>query len=621
MEWAAQLISAKEYVCTNCGKREAFTPTASAFGYAKYDTCRVCGNLFCSDCLKTSSIPIFQDMWNPKNISSRPSNGKSLVCSVCHAGLMRRAMDEFLFAVSTEFDEHVEAFLNGNTLDWPRPDSSPDSSNRRAIRALRLADMLVDLTYLGPLTTRAVHIAAFGTQILSFIVPEDIYVILAPLMEGLSAFGVRGPTGAAKVYYLGCYHERERKMNPSTEYAHRNEGDVGLVATSCSEELLDLVGRYTGVAQWMYCAVLPEPHISNDWSAWFLSRVIGVDGWTLLACVNETSRLPDGKNCPSFALAVRDQPSKEVVLSIRGSASTGCWAINAKYKCADFFFRRKDGRKGVSGKAHLGMLDAATAILYDYKMDKHILHLATLGYAIRVVGHSMGGGTASLIAAELQNKCFDLVDNKILTEVPPLLAISFGAPPCVSADLSAAFLEDELVYTVVNQDDFVPRLCRHTLQKMADQLKEVDKLTDEWKDRDTASIRAYAASMGQAGATTSDLKIEEEKAEAVVEESILMKVMEAEEDGTQTDILVVAGAIIDIFKKNGQFESCVLNHKHRSLSNLHLIPSKGGHEHNMSSYADAIRGTKAAVLFKQSLGKPIQDSPVEVKLFNILRCC
>ena len=56
-------------------------------------------------------------------------------------------------------------------------------------------------------------------------------------------------------------------------------GDLGVVSTVCSPQLLQYVTKYVSAAQWLYLARLPAPHDNNEWSSWFLTRLVKDKGW------------------------------------------------------------------------------------------------------------------------------------------------------------------------------------------------------------------------------------------------------------------------------------------------------------------------------------------------------
>jgi hypothetical protein len=229
-----------------------------------------------------------------------------------------------------------------------------------------------------------------------------------------------------------------------------------------------------------------------------------------------------------------------------------------------------------------------------------------------VMGDDMNR-TAAIIAAEIINRFSSNLD--ALGNLPDVQAITYGSPPCVTSDLASAFADDSLVITVVNQDDFIPRLGRHTLLALAKQLKEVEKVSAEWKEQDAASLKAYAASIGQAG-----LMGELQKPITVLEEDLMEPDQDAKQedigdvggdameesdpqvvdDDEDHDVLVVAGIIVNIFKRSGLYSSCIMTHAHPSMRTLHLLVSKGASEHVMDSYTEALRGTKTVMRFKEN---------------------
>lgn len=566
---AQELASTEFRVCNHCLKTTKYTRAAVEVGLTQYDLCRVCGTLNCSECLQVSGLPIPTDMWS--HSQKQPSHGKALACPVCRDTITKRAINEFVTFFVADFDENVRQFLEGGEVrDWTKPGVCEDTHSRKAFRAAKLANIVIDYVPIGTLTVKAIRFALYGSQIMQMIVPEDISVILSPVMEGLQAFGVKGPEGILRLYYLGCHHELMRRLHPETAYANRELGDVGVVSPNCSWELLELAGAYAGPAMWMYNCYLPSPKNTNDWSCWFLSRIVAVDHWTLLAAISETTKLPDGKYSPAFCLVARRSPTKEAMLVIRGSKTSGCWAINAKYACIDFVYRSPK-RGSVQAKVHLGMHEAMSSILQSYDMWRHLVLLAKEGFALRVVGHSMGGATAAVIAAELTNRFTTMVESEQMSSLPSIKAICYGTPPCVSAELSSALFDDELVVTVVNQDDFVPRLCRHTLLQLVDQLKDVEAVSKTWRQSDMEHMKLYAANLGLTGVMSEakPVVIQEDSTGNTVENREEMELnnasektdsaagnseapsIESKDEDWNDDVLVVPGVIVIIFEKNG----------------------------------------------------------------------
>jgi Lipase (class 3) len=168
-------------------------------------------------------------------------------------------------------------------------------------------------------------------------------------------------------------------------------------------------------------------------------------------------------------------------------------------------------------------------------MRKYLFDLAARGYDIKIVGHSLGAGTAALIAADLKNSFVALahslndpfddndddssagvdagtnagaregmtdgvgVDNKPTTRsavslskrkyymsaqravrnamrtrgvIPSVSAISFAAPPVACEKLSTAFQQDKLVVSIVHSEDPISRFSRVNTFDLAKRCKE-----------------------------------------------------------------------------------------------------------------------------------------------------
>ena len=177
-------------------------------------------------------------------------------------------------------------------------------------------------------------------------------------------------------------------------------------------------------------------------------------GWTVITCINETTKLPDGTKCPAFALLVRMRPNqssssspchdmdtrgdgrtpldvyldkfkpsqgdeREAVLAIRGTTSTMDWSINLDEVPDSFLYYalasnratqqntsssapKKSstspddgitsmGLVAVEGSVHRGMRRGALSILDSFAMRSCLTQLSLNGYTTTLVGHSLGG--------------------------------------------------------------------------------------------------------------------------------------------------------------------------------------------------------------------------------------
>ncbi|CAA0816825.1 alpha/beta-Hydrolases superfamily protein [Striga hermonthica] len=117
---------------------------------------------------------------------------------------------------------------------------------------------------------------------------------------------------------------------------------------------------------------------------------------------------------------------------------------------------------------HFGTAEAARWFL-NHEMDtirkcldKH------KGFRLRLVGHSLGGATASLLAIKLRKKSM-----KELGFSPDIIsAVGYATPPCVSKELAESC--SDFVTTIVMQDDIVPRLSVSSLTRLRNEIVETD---------------------------------------------------------------------------------------------------------------------------------------------------
>ncbi|GAV58893.1 Lipase_3 domain-containing protein [Cephalotus follicularis] len=90
------------------------------------------------------------------------------------------------------------------------------------------------------------------------------------------------------------------------------------------------------------------------------------------------------------------------------------------------------------------------------------------GYRLRLVGHSLGGATASLLAIMLRKK-----STKELGFSPEIVsAVGYATPPCVCKELAESC--SDFVTTVVMQDDIIPRLSAASLARLRNEILHTD---------------------------------------------------------------------------------------------------------------------------------------------------
>ncbi|KAI7729376.1 hypothetical protein M8C21_018637 [Ambrosia artemisiifolia] len=129
---------------------------------------------------------------------------------------------------------------------------------------------------------------------------------------------------------------------------------------------------------------------------------------------------------------------------------------------------------------HFGTAEAARWFLtHEIGTIKKYLEKHEVGFRLRLVGHSLGGAIASMLAIMLRKKT-----SEELGFSPDIVtAVGYGTPPCVSKEL-AEYCSD-YVTTVCMQDDIIPRLSVATLMRLRNEILQTDWKTvlekEDWK--------------------------------------------------------------------------------------------------------------------------------------------
>ena len=139
------------------------------------------------------------------------------------------------------------------------------------------------------------------------------------------------------------------------------------------------------------------------------------------------------------------------------------------------------------------------AILDDYGARSAIDRLSLEGYSIKVVGHSLGAGTSSLLAAELKNGFVGNVRSGLRQTVPQIQCYAYACPSCTSANIADAMCEDGLVMVMVNRDDPIPRISRASIMRLAEKVIAFASTADEWFEQDKAGFNNYVTAIGKKG--------------------------------------------------------------------------------------------------------------------------
>lgn len=155
---------------------------------------------------------------------------------------------------------------------------------------------------------------------------------------------------------------------------------------------------------------------------------------------------------PVFYVAVCHK-TRSIVTCIRGTYALSDAIINA-VAAPEFC--------GSLGYAHRGMVRSGDEVTDRVTPWLHELQRRYPTYRLTCVGHSLGGAAAAFMAMRLRHS----------GEFPDIRAFAFSPAACMSLQMAEACRE--YVTSVVCGDDFVPRLAVAPLERLREDLTEVD---------------------------------------------------------------------------------------------------------------------------------------------------
>ncbi|GAQ79687.1 hypothetical protein KFL_000360030 [Klebsormidium nitens] len=160
---------------------------------------------------------------------------------------------------------------------------------------------------------------------------------------------------------------------------------------------------------------------------------------------------------PAYYIAADDR-RRLIILGIRGTTQAHDLFTDLATAGEEFL----DG-----GFAHAGILHAAKWFVKNEASTLKKQLQQNPGYALRLVGHSLGGGTAAVTTILLR-------DQPDLVGVPPdkISAVCFSPPACLSrslADRTSAFAR-----TLVMQDDVIPRASARAMDRLRREVEQTD---------------------------------------------------------------------------------------------------------------------------------------------------
>ncbi|KAF9606125.1 hypothetical protein IFM89_023178 [Coptis chinensis] len=163
---------------------------------------------------------------------------------------------------------------------------------------------------------------------------------------------------------------------------------------------------------------------------------------------------------PGYYIGI-DTRNKLVILGIRGTHTV--------YDLITDIVSSSDREVTFEGySTHFGTAEAARWFLnHEIGTIRKCLEKHE-GYRLRLVGHSLGGAAASLLAIMLRKR-----SQEELGFSPDIVsAVGIGTPPCVSKELAEGC--SSYVSTLVLQDDIIPRLSVASLRRLRNEILESD---------------------------------------------------------------------------------------------------------------------------------------------------
>jgi hypothetical protein len=448
--------------------------------------------------------------------------------------------------MASEAVEKTKAFIRGDHQPFV---SSHESLKERWSRigrsSLFLAKHAVTVLPVGTSISRVVtglyYLSHYGP--LAFYSSEivDAISLLARLVqsvEGKSWMRLMGGDLPLKIYYL-IAEERGRRF---TEKPIAN-------GVTPSQEVMIRLERYCGLAV----------HIAYEASVIDAQRLLRLQGYTLV--VANQDRRKSHTSTYRYFVACRE---KEVVVILPGTQGIGDIAIDINAFESD-----------ISGhKMHRG-IHLSAEILFK-KLESSLVLFSKGGFAIRVVGHSLGAGIGSILTYLLRTH----------SEVKDIHCFGFGCPPCVSASFGDSL--NDTVTNVVLRDDLVCRASVRNLNGLIDLLSSeaVSSRTRRFINNDWRNLKANWVSFfklnSRPAVDDQVFRIETENKSLISSwfNSIRTKWSNIRQGSSsihnRTPIespgLWLPGKIVFIssFNSLGQLTACFLDRTHPILSNIQL---------------------------------------------------
>ena len=425
------------------------------------------------------------------------------------------------------------------------------------------------------------------------------------------------------VFYLSRKHILDLKTKDSDRV--RLSDEIASMPNA-SQELLEYISPYFGPANWLYKIKLPGVHASEEWTRWYLGRVLARDGWTVVGCSLGTEQVPlceteieedpdtprdadktgskpafkvvdKTVSVPAFAVVTR---GKEALIVVRGTQSMADWTININMVPENIrYYAGKGGESLVEGVGHAGMYKGAKAIIEYCGVGEIVDTLVNQGYDIKVVGHSLGAGISCMIAVQLKTKYAELKAEGKRADVPFIPSIGFGHPPCLGANIAEAAKADKLCSAIVNQHDVVCRLSAFNFTPLAEEVFLYREEAAKQLNEDLDAVKKYVKSLGATERlnavqddTAEDSKADESRDAEPTASPVLKRADSVEREKAmraKCERLCIPGDIV-LFgtQADGKVKAGDCPHDAKTLKRIIMVDEMVD-DHDMAEYSNSMR--------------------------------
>ncbi|MEW5308838.1 MAG: hypothetical protein WDW38_000768 [Sanguina aurantia] len=191
---------------------------------------------------------------------------------------------------------------------------------------------------------------------------------------------------------------------------------------------------------------------------------------------------------PAYVL-VEDKELRSVVLCIRGTHSMK--DLFTTLAGAAKPHHQVQQHRVILGYSHLGMLAAARWMMKQITPALREAMKSRAGWKLRIVGHSMGGGTAALLTM-------------MLRETVPELALArcyaIACPSCMTLELAQSCRE--YVTSVINSTDVVPTFSAAAVDALRQEVMDSSWFAEFQRDLRASVVKAVQGGMRGVGSAT-----------------------------------------------------------------------------------------------------------------------